>query len=60
MFRQRMRIYFDGVDWNVAIAFWLFGNQELIIASQSRLHLTVYPFRAHQQHPLCDLVDRCS
>jgi battenin len=28
-----MRAYFDGVDWNVAIAFWLFGNGELIDAS---------------------------
>jgi hypothetical protein len=33
MFRQRMQAYFDGVDWNVAIAFWLFGNGELMSAS---------------------------
>lgn len=33
MFRQRMQVYFDGVDWNVAIAFWLFGNGVLIDAS---------------------------
>jgi len=25
MFRQRLRAYSDTVDWNVAIAFWLFG-----------------------------------
>lgn len=26
IFRQRVRAYVDGVDWNVAIAFWLFGK----------------------------------
>jgi hypothetical protein len=25
MFRQRLRAFSDTVDWNVAIAFWLFG-----------------------------------
>jgi hypothetical protein len=25
VFRQRLRAYSDTVDWNVAIAFWLFG-----------------------------------
>lgn len=25
MFRQRARSLFAGVDWNVTIAFWLFG-----------------------------------
>jgi hypothetical protein len=25
MFRQRLRAFSDSVDWNVAIAFWLFG-----------------------------------
>jgi hypothetical protein len=33
MFRQRMQVYFDGVDWSVAIAFWLFGNGELTDSS---------------------------
>jgi len=26
MFRQRLRAFSDTVDWNVAIAFWLFGT----------------------------------
>lgn len=27
-----MRVHLDGVDWSVAIAFWLFGNGELVNA----------------------------
>lgn len=26
MFRQRVRALFHGVDWNIAVAFWLFGT----------------------------------
>ena len=34
MFRQRMGTYVDGVDWNVVIAFWLFGKADLTLFSR--------------------------
>lgn len=34
-----MRAYVDGVDWNVVIAFWLFGKVDLV----SSLVPTVLP-----------------
>ena len=68
MFRQRLRAYSDTVDWNVAIAFWLFGMLSQLpsktvvsrIPSNTWRHGQLLQqdqsltfFRPDQQHPLC-------